>query len=129
MWAEFKNFAFKGNVIDLAIGIVIGAAFGLVVNSFVTDLISPLIGLFGGKAALENLSVQLTPTVVLTYGAFLNALLNFVIVALALFLIIKGVNRFRKAVEVTERPCPYCLTSIPKAASRCPSCTSEVTPE
>ncbi|MGV8083874.1 MAG: large conductance mechanosensitive channel protein MscL [Coriobacteriia bacterium] len=129
MWKEFKEFAFKGNVIDLAIGIVLGAAFGAVVTSFVTDLINPLIGLIGGDAALEKLSVSLTPTISLTYGAFLSAILNFLIIAFALFLIVKAVNRFRKAAEVTERPCPYCLTAIPKAASRCPSCTSEVTPE
>jgi large conductance mechanosensitive channel len=75
------------------------------------------------------MAVHLTPKIALTYGAFLSAVLNFLVVAFVLFLIIKGVNRFRKAAEVTDRPCPYCLTSIPKAATRCPSCTSEVTPE
>jgi large conductance mechanosensitive channel len=129
MLKEFRDFAFKGNVIDLAVGIVIGAAFGAIINSFVTDLISPLLGLLGGgAAALSSLSVDLTPNVKLTYGAFLSAVVNFIFIAFALFMVVKAANRFRKAAEVTTRPCPHCLTDIPKAATRCPNCTSEVTP-
>lgn len=127
MFREFREFAFKGDVIDLAVGIVIGAAFGGIVKSFVDNLINPLVGLVGGgKAALDGLKIQVTSDVAITYGAFLSALVNFLIVALAIFLVVKAVNRFRKAEEATTRECPYCLTEIPKAATRCSSCTSEV---
>lgn len=127
MFKEFREFAFKGDVIDLAVGIVIGAAFGGIVKSFVDNLINPLVGLVGGgKAALDGLKIQVTSDVAITYGAFLSALVNFLIVALAIFLVVKAVNRFRKAEEATTRECPYCLTEIPKAATRCSSCTSEV---
>jgi large conductance mechanosensitive channel len=127
MLKEFRDFAFKGDVVDLAVGIVIGAAFGAIVKSFIDNLINPLIGLLGGgKSALDGLAVHLTPAVSLSYGAFLSAVLNFTVIALVLFLVIKGVNRFRKAAEATDHPCPFCLTSIPKAATRCPSCTSEL---
>jgi large conductance mechanosensitive channel len=130
MFKEFRDFAFKGDVVNLAVGIVIGAAFGAIVKSFVDNLINPVVGLLGGgKAALDGLALRITPTVAITYGAFLSALVNFLIVAFALFLVVKAVNRFRKAEEATDRPCPYCLTSIPKAATRCPSCTSDVNPE
>jgi len=128
MFKEFKEFAFKGDVVDLAIGIVIGAAFGGIIKSFVDNIINPIIGMIGGgKAALGALSIHVTPTVAITYGAFLSAILNFVIVAFALFLIVKSVNRFRKAEEATERECPQCLTLVPKAATRCSACTSELT--
>jgi large conductance mechanosensitive channel len=127
MFKEFREFAFKGDVIDLAVGIVIGAAFGGIVKSFVDNLINPLVGLLGGgKAALDGLKIQVTSDVAITYGAFLSALVNFLIVAFAIFLVVKAVNRFRKAEESTTRECPYCLTEIPKAATRCSSCTSEV---
>ena len=127
MFKEFREFAFKGDVIDLAVGIVIGAAFGGIVKSFVDNLINPLIGLLGGgKAALDGLAIRITPTVAWTYGAFLSALLNFLIVASAIFLVVKAVNRFRKVAEATDRPCPYCLSEIPKAATRCSHCTAEV---
>ena len=129
MFKEFKEFAFKGDVVDLAIGIVIGAAFGAIIKSFVDNIINPLIGaVLGGKSALDGLAVSMGP-IKLTYGAFLGAVLNFLIVAFVLFLVVKAVNKFRKAEEATDRPCPYCLTSIPKAATRCPSCTSEVAAE
>jgi len=128
MFKEFKEFAFKGDVVDLAIGIVIGAAFGGIIKSFVDNIINPIIGMIGGgKAALGALSIHVTPTVAITYGAFLSAILNFMIVAFALFLIVKSVNRFRKAEEATERECPQCLTLVPKAATRCSACTSELT--
>ncbi|MDR3687286.1 MAG: large conductance mechanosensitive channel protein MscL [Coriobacteriia bacterium] len=129
MLKEFKEFAFKGDVVDLAIGIVIGAAFTAIIKSFVDNLINPIVGaLMGGKNALDGLALSMGP-IKLTYGAFLSAVLNFLIVAFVLFLVVKAVNRFRKAEEATDRDCPYCLTSIPKAATRCPSCTSEVAAE
>ena len=130
MFKEFKEFAFKGDVVDLAIGIVIGAAFGGIIKSFVDNIINPLIGLIGGgKAALGGLAIHVTPGVSITYGAFLSAILNFVIVAFALFLIVKAVNRFRAKAEETERECPRCLTLVPKAATRCSACTSELVAE
>jgi len=130
MLKEFRDFAFKGDVINLAVGIVIGAAFGAIVKAFIDFIVNPLIGLLGGgQASLEAMKLQVTPTVAVGYGAFLSAILSFLIVAFALFLVVKAVNRFRKAEESTERECPYCLTSIPKAASRCSACTSEVAPE
>jgi large conductance mechanosensitive channel len=130
MWKEFKEFAFKGNVVDLAIGLVIGAAFGAIVLSFVNNIINPLVGLIGGgKAALDGMKLAITPTVSIQYGAFLSAILNFLIIALALFLVIKAVNRFRKTEESTERECPHCLTLVPKAATRCSACTSELVAE
>ena len=126
MFKEFKEFAFKGDVVDLAIGIVIGAAFGAIVKSLVDNIINPLVGaLVGGKAALDGLAVNIG-AVKFTYGAFLGAVLNFLIVALVLFLVVKAVNRFRKAEEATDRACPHCLTMVPKAATRCSACTSEL---
>ena len=130
MFKEFRDFAFKGDVIDLAVGIVIGAAFGAIVKSFIDNIVNPLIGLLGGgTASLEAMKLQITPGVAISLGAFLSAILNFLIVAFALFIVIKAVNKFRKSEESTERDCPFCLASIPKAATRCSSCTSEVVPE
>jgi len=129
MLKEFREFAFKGDVIDLAVGIVIGAAFSAIVKSFVDNIINPIVGaIIGGRHALDGWAISLGP-VKFTYGAFISAVINFLIVALVLFLVVKAVNRFRKAEEATERPCPYCLTEIPKAATRCPSCTSQVAAE
>ncbi len=126
MFKEFKEFTFKGDVVDLAVGIVIGAAFVAIIKSFVDNIINPLLGLIGGgKAALDGLLVRVTPTVSITYGAFLSAVLNFLIVAFVLFVVVKAANRFRAAVEATERECPRCLTMVPRAATRCSACTSE----
>ncbi len=146
MFKEFKEFALRGNVMDLAVAVVLGAAFGAIITSFVNDLVNPLIGLLLGRTDLSNLYVVLAAgktsapyaslaaaraagASVLAYGAFLNAIINFFIVALALFLAIKLINRFRRQEESTTRACPYCTTEIAKAASRCPSCTSEIAPE
>jgi len=130
MLKEFKEFAFKGSVVDLSIGIVIGAAFAAIIKSFVDNIINPIVGLIGGgKAALDGLAIHVTPTVAITYGAFLSAVLNFLIVAFALFIVVKAVNKFRRAEESTERECPHCLTLVQKAATRCPACTSELTAE
>jgi large conductance mechanosensitive channel len=130
MFKEFKEFAFKGDVIDLAVGIVIGAAFGAIIKSFVDNIINPLVGMIGGgKSELGAAAIHVTPTVSITYGAFLSAILNFLIVAFALFILVKAVNRFRKAEEATERECPHCLTLVPKAATRCSACTSELVAE
>ncbi len=145
MLSEFKKFILRGNVVDLAVGVIIGAAFGKIVTSLVNDIIMPPIGLLLGKVDFTNLFVSLNgekfasladaqaagaPT--LNYGLFINNIIDFVIVAIAIFFLIKAVNKLsvKKEVpaEVTARPCPRCLSEIPKAASRCPHCTSEIDP-
>jgi large conductance mechanosensitive channel len=143
MLKEFRNFVMRGSVVELAIGVVIGAAFGKVVTSFVGDLLMPPIGLLLGRADFSTLFISLTgqpyPTLAaakaagaptLNYGAFLQAIVDFVIIAFAIFLLIRQVNRLFPpvAVPVTTRPCPRCLSNIPLRATRCAHCTSEVTP-
>ena len=145
MLKEFKEFAIKGNMVDLAIGVIMGGAFGAVVNSLVKDVIMPPIGaLLGGVDFASKMWVikegataapYATPAaaaeagaVVMSYGAFINTALNFVIIAFAIFMLVKVMNRLRreKEEEVTTKECPYCKTEIALEASRCPACTSEV---
>lgn len=143
MLKQFKEFVMRGNVAELAVGVIIGAAFGKIVSSFVGDLLMPPIGLLLGKAEFANLFINLSgqhyatvaaakaagaPT--LNYGAFLQAIVDFVIVAFAVFLLIKQVNRLfpPPAPAHTTRPCPLCLSNIPLKATRCAHCTSEVKP-
>lgn len=141
MFKEFKDFAVKGNVLDMAVGIIIGAAFGKIVTSLVEDVIMPPIGLLLGKVDFANLYINLSGqqwesldaakkagAPIIRYGVFLNQTLSFLIVAFAVFLIVKAVNRLRQqeeqVEEATEKLCPYCQTDIPIAATRCPHCTS-----
>ena len=144
MLKEFKEFAMRGNVIDLAVGVIIGAAFGTIVKSLVDDVLMPPIGLLVGGLDFSNLFVSLSgqhypslaaakeagaPTI--NYGLFLNNVLNFVIVAFAVFLLVRQINRLKRETPVpppapTEKPCPYCISTIPLAATRCPHCTSEL---
>ncbi len=141
MLKEFKEFALRGNVLDMAIGVVLGVAFGKIVTSFVEDILMPPLGLVIGKVDFASLFVSLTgrhfdsvaaakaagaPT--LNYGIFVNNVLNFVIVAFVIFLLVRQVNRFKRqpAAAPTTRECPYCCASIPLKATRCGSCTSEV---
>jgi len=143
MLKEFKTFAMKGPVIDLAVGVIIGAAFGKIVASLVADVLMPPLGLILGGTDLSNLFVTLGPgsyatlaeaieagVPVLRYGVFLNTVVEFLIVAFSLFLVIRSVNRMQRAPEApaapTTRDCPYCLSSIPLKATRCPHCTSTV---
>ncbi len=145
MWKEFKEFAVKGNVIDMAVGIIIGAAFGTVVKSLVSDVIMPPIGLVLGKVDFSNLFFVLTGpagpfsslaeaqkagAVTINYGMFLNTVVSFLIVAWAVFILVKGVNRLKINLgpEATNRECPFCLSKIPKKATKCSFCTSEVSP-
>jgi len=144
MLKEFKEFAMKGNVVDLAIGIVIGGAFGKIVSSFVGDILMPPIGLLLGKVDFANLFISLSgksfsslqeakaagaPT--LNYGLFFSTILDFLIVAFAIFLMIKQINRMKReeapapAVPVTKE-CSFCFSVIPLKAMRCPQCTSEL---
>ncbi len=142
MWKEFKEFALKGNMIDLAIGIIIGAAFGGVITSLVKDVIMPPIGLLLGKVDFTNLYVSLNGTQyaslaaaqeagapTLNYGLFINTLINFLIVALVIFFIVKAMNRAQRPVPQpvaapTTKACPYCSMTIPITAKRCPECTT-----
>jgi large conductance mechanosensitive channel len=143
MIREFKEFISRGNVIDLATAVVIGAAFGKIVDSFVKDIIMPPIGLILGKVDFANLFINLGPgdyntlaeaqaaaAPTINYGNFLNQVISFVIVAFAIFLIIKQANRFRRASEPaapTEKTCPHCIMTVPLAATKCAHCTSPLT--
>ncbi len=139
---EFKKFIMRGNVLDMAVGIIIGAAFGKIVSSFVSDVLMPPLGLILGKVDFSNLFINLSSTEfatiadakaagapVIAYGLFLNAVVDFLIVAFAIFMLIKQVNRLMPAKEEapTPRKCPYCKSEIDEEATRCPHCTSELT--
>lgn len=139
---EFREFAMKGNAVDLAVGLVLGTAFGAVVNSLVQDVIMPPVGLLLGGADFSNLffvlkegtsaapyaslaAAQDAGAVTLNAGVLINTIVSFVVIAFAIFLLVKGMNRMRRAEEPTTKDCPFCLTPIPLAATRCPACTSE----
>jgi large conductance mechanosensitive channel len=141
MLSEFKKFIMRGNVLDLAIGVIIGAAFGKIVASLVGDVLMPVIGLALGKIDFSNLFINLDPSKpvetlaaakaakvpVLAYGVFLNTIFEFLIVAFVIFLVVKTVNKLQKpapAAAPTTKDCPECCTAIPLAAKRCPACTS-----
>ena len=135
MLKEFKEFAMRGNVLDMAVGIIIGASFGKIINSLVNDIIMPPIGMLLGSVDFSDLAITLqdktdaAEAVALKYGVFINTVLDFVIVAFAIFLLIKQVNRFKKKepeAEPTTKDCPKCCTAIPIKATRCPNCTSEL---
>ena len=144
MLAEFKKFIMRGNVMDLAIGVIIGGAFGKIVSSLVDDIIMPPLGLLLGKVDFVNLFASLTGTKyatlaeaqaagapTLNYGLFIKNLIDFILLAVVIFLLIRTINRMSKKQEETvpvTRECPHCLSQIPLKASRCPACTSEVTP-
>ena len=139
---EFKEFALKGNVLDMAVGIIIGAAFGGIVSSLVKDVIMPPIGMLmgginfadlfitlDGKAYATLAEAQAAAAPTINYGLFINAIINFIIVALAIFVLIRQVNAARKKPvppEPNTKECPYCKESVAKAAVRCPHCTSDI---
>ena len=128
MWKEFKEFAVKGSALDLAIGVIIGAAFGTVVNSIVNDLVNPVLGLVVGKVNFDRIVIGLPGDGVIRVGTFINTVINFLVVAFAIFLIVKQLNRFKRApqpAEPNEKDCPFCLSRIPIKAVRCPQCTSQ----
>lgn len=141
MFKEFKEFIARGNVVDLAVAVVIGAAFGRIITSLVEGVIMPPIGLLLGKVDFSNLFIdisgqrpesladaQLRGLPVIAYGRFLNDIVTFLIIAFVVFLIIKAVNRLRAQPPPppNTKDCPFCLTAIPLAATRCSACTSEV---
>ncbi len=147
MLQEFKDFIMRGNALDLAIGVIIGAAFGKIVSSLVNDILMPPIGLLLGQVDFSDLFIDLSgqgftslaaaqeagaPTI--NYGLFINNVIDFLIIALVIFIIVKQVNRLTKQeeeapAEPTTKTCPYCATEIPIAATRCPHCTSELSAE
>jgi large conductance mechanosensitive channel len=149
MLKEFKDFAMRGNVVDMAVGIIIGAAFGTIVKSLVADVIMPPIGLLLGDVDFANLFVVLKQgaevagpyeslaaaqeagAVTINYGAFINTIISFIIVAFAIFLLIRNINKLKKEEEAppaepTTKDCPKCFTTIPIKAMRCPHCTSDI---
>ena len=148
MIKEFKEFAMRGSVLDMAVGIIIGAAFGAIVSSFVTDVLMPPLGLLMGGVDFTNLFIvlksgqaggpfaslaaaQAAGAVTLNYGLFINKIISFLIVAFALFLVIRSMNQLKKKSEAppaapTTKDCPFCSTAIPIKAVRCPNCTSQL---
>jgi large conductance mechanosensitive channel len=128
MIREFKDFIARGNLVDLAVAFILGVAFAGVVTAF-SDLILSLVGAaFGSDLTFDRLKAHVNGTPI-PYGAFITALVNFVVVAVGLFLVVKAYNRFRRKPDPTTRPCPECTLQIPREARRCPSCTSQVTPD
>jgi large conductance mechanosensitive channel len=128
MLKEFKEFVMRGNVLDLAIAVIIGGAFGKIVGSLVNDIIMPVIGLILGGVNFSDLSLTVGAAVI-TWGAFVQSIIDFLIVALVIFLIVKTANKLKKApapTEPTTRDCPYCFSTISIKATRCPNCTSEL---
>lgn len=144
---EFKTFAMRGNVIDMAVGIIIGAAFGKIVDSAVNDIIMPPLGWILGRVDFSQMyfvfpsldgtfvkypsleAAQASGAVTINYGIFINTIISFVLVAFAVFLLIKGINKLKSEpvpVEETQKVCPHCFSTIDKRATRCPNCTSEL---
>lgn len=145
MWKDFKDFAMKGNVVDMAIGVIIGGAFGKIVSSLVNDMIMPLIGMLIGKVDFSNLFIALdggnysslkaaqdAEAATLNYGVFINTVIEFLIIAFSIFIVIKQIEKLTKKKEdIEEEPaktkqCKYCFSEINIEATRCPNCTSEL---
>ena len=145
MFKDFKAFIMRGNVLDLAVGIVIGGAFGGIVTSFVNDVLMPPIGLMMGRVDFANLFINLTPekyngavlaeakkagAAAIAYGSFLNTVINFLIVAFVIFLVVKQANKLQKpapAAPITTKVCPFCMKDVPLMATKCAFCTSALT--
>ena len=128
MLKEFREFAMRGNVMDLAIAVIIGGAFGKIITSLVNDVLMPLIGVALGGLNFSDLAITVGDAVV-TWGAFVQSVIDFLIVAFVIFMLVRTMNRFKKPEPVaapTTKDCPYCFTSIPINATRCPNCTSQL---
>ena len=131
IWDEFKEFAFKGNVMDMAIGVMIGSAFGGIVNSVVNDLLTPLISVLTGGVDFSHLGVKLSEgedAAVFAYGNFIQTVINFFIIAICIFIFVKAINKLKKPAEAPApaRTCPFCFGEIAEQATRCPHCTSQL---
>jgi large conductance mechanosensitive channel len=143
MFKEFKEFAMKGNVFDMAVGIIIGAAFGKIIASFVSDMLMPVLGLVLGKVDFTNLFIDLSGqhlatldaakkagAATLNYGIFIQTVIDFLLIAFVIFMMVKQVNRMKRQpapADPTTKDCPFCASGIPLAAKRCPHCTSQLT--
>lgn len=131
MLKEFRDFAMRGNVIDLAVGVIIGGAFGKIVGSLVNDILMPLIGLALGGINFAEQAIQIGEASI-RWGAFVQAIIDFIIIALVIFLIVKAANRARKektapaAAQPTTKECPFCFSTVHIKATRCPNCTSQL---
>ena len=128
MLKEFREFAMRGNVLDLAVAVIIGGAFGKIIASLVADVLTPLIGLIMGGVNFSELSFTVGEAVV-KWGAFVQSIIDFVIVAFVIFMIVRTMNRMQKPAPVaapTTKECPYCFSTIPLKATRCPNCTSQL---
>ncbi len=147
MLKEFKDFAMRGNVVDMAVGIIIGAAFGTIIKSLVSDVIMPPIGMLLGNVDFQNLfavlkegttaapyaalaDAQAAGAVTINYGVFINTIISFIIIAFAVFLLIRNINKLKRKEEAppapTTKECSFCFTAIPIKATRCPNCTSQL---
>ncbi len=127
MLKEFKEFAMRGNVMDLAVGVIIGGAFGKIVDSLVNDLLMPIVGIFLGGIDFSGLSFTVGGAQI-KYGNFIQAIVNFIIIAFVIFLMVRAMNRLKREEPKmpTTKECPHCFTTIPLKATRCPNCTSEL---
>jgi large conductance mechanosensitive channel len=128
MLKEFREFAMRGNVMDLAIAVIIGGAFGKIITSLVNDVLMPLIGLLLGGINFSEQAIVVGDAV-LKWGAFVQSIIDFIIVAFVIFMLVRTLNRFKKPEPVaapTTKDCPYCFTAIPIKATRCPNCTSQL---
>ena len=125
MLKEFRDFAVKGNAVDMAVGIIIGGAFGKIVTSLVNDVVMPPFGMLLGKVDFSSLAVELNKQTAIRYGAFLNNILDFLIVAFCIFLVVRQMNRLMKPPPTTKT-CPQCLSTVPLKAMRCAYCTSPI---
>jgi len=128
---EFKEFVAKGNVMDMAVGVIVGGAFTAIVNSLVGDIIQPFITFItGGGAGVGGLQIQVNPETVIDFGAFISAIINFLIIALIVFLMVKSLNKMKPAAEpVEEEPaptCPHCLEEVKPGATKCPHCGGDI---
>ena len=136
---EFKEFAVKGNVIDMAVGIIIGAGFGKIVTSFVSDVLMPPFGLILGKVNFANLFIDLSGThpesvdkakaagaATINYGLFLNTIIDFTIVAFVIFMLVRQINKLKAPAAASTKDCPFCLSAVPLKATKCSHCTSEL---
>ncbi len=144
MWSDFKAFMLRGNVLDLAVAVIIGGAFGKIISSLVNDIIMPLVGLALGGVSFTDRFIALNGqryatlaeaqeagAATLNYGLFINAVIDFVIIAFVIFLLVRAISRFKgpaPAAPTTTKACSYCQTIIPLAATRCPNCTSDLSP-
>ncbi len=142
MMQEFKEFAVKGNVVDLAVGVIIGGAFGKIVTSFVSDIVMPPLGMVMGKVNFTDLFINLSDTPydslkaakdagapVISYGVFINTMIDFIIIAFVIFMVIKQINRMKKEpapAPPNTKDCPYCLSAVPVKATKCGFCTSDI---